>query len=299
MTNEGAMNRVAIIGCPGSGKSTFARALHERTGLPLFHLDNLWWKPDRTHITREEFDAALREILDGEAWIVDGNYSRTVEMRIAACDTVIFLDYNEQTCMDGIVSRIGCERPDIPWTESELDPELVALVKGFETEQRPAILALLGRYAEGREILIFRTRESADSWLLTAPQKGGNIDAQSLFTLAMKHIYGDGVPEDNDLAFRLLTQAQEMGHTEATYNLGICYHYGYGTGVDLKQAFALYLQSANAGYGKGMELVGRFYNRGIFVDRDRKQAEHWLSKAMESADADAVEEAKKEWNYHA
>ncbi len=159
------MKRVAVIGCPGSGKSTFARALQERTGLPLFHLDNIWWKSDRTHITREEFDAALREILSKDAWIVDGNYSRTVEMRIKACETVIFLDYDEQTCMDGICERIGCFRPDIPWTEQTLDPELVALVKGFRTEQRPEILALLDRYAEDREILIFRTRESAAQWL--------------------------------------------------------------------------------------------------------------------------------------
>lgn len=159
------MNRIAVIGCPGSGKSTFARALHERKGLPLFHLDNIWWKPDRTHVTHEEFDTAVWEILSRDAWIVDGNYSRTVEMRIKACDTVIFLDYDEQICMEGIASRVGEQRPDMPWTEQTLDPELVALVKGFRTEQRPEILALLDRYAEDREILIFRTRESAAQWL--------------------------------------------------------------------------------------------------------------------------------------
>ena len=120
------------------------------------------------------------------------------------------------------------------------------------------------------------------------------MNAQELFRLAMKHIYGDGVPEDNELAVRLLTQAHDMGHVEAAYNLGICYHYGYGTGIDLAKAFSLYLASANAGYGKGMELVGRFYNRGIYVERDRRQAEYWLSKAMGSSDPDAVEEAKKE-----
>lgn len=163
------MKRVAVIGCPGSGKSTFARALHEKTGLPLFHLDNIWWKPDRTHIARETFDAALREILARDKWIVDGNYSRTVEMRIAACDTVIFLDYDEQTCLDGIASRVGEDRPDISWTERALDPELVALVKGFRAEQRPAILALLDRYAD-RGILIFHTRQEADRWL-SAPDR--------------------------------------------------------------------------------------------------------------------------------
>ena len=65
------------------------------------------------------------------------------------------------------------------------------------------------------------------------------MDAQALYELAMKHIYGDGVQEDNELAVKLLTQAHGMGHVEATYNLGICYHYGHGTGVDLAKAFDL------------------------------------------------------------
>ena len=120
------------------------------------------------------------------------------------------------------------------------------------------------------------------------------MDAQELFELAMKHIYGDGVPEDNDLATELLIQAHEMGHVEATYNLGICYHYGFGTDVDLEKAFELYLKSANAGYGKGIELVGRFYNQGIYVEKNRSQAEYWLNKAINSSDPDAVDEAKKE-----
>lgn len=120
------------------------------------------------------------------------------------------------------------------------------------------------------------------------------MNAQELFELAMRHIYGDGVPEDNDLATELLIQAHEMGHVEATYNLGICYHYGFGTDVDLEKAFELYLKSANAGYGKGIELVGRFYNQGIYVEKNRGQAEYWLNKAINSSDPDAVNEAKKE-----
>lgn len=123
------------------------------------------------------------------------------------------------------------------------------------------------------------------------------MSAQKLYELAMKCIYGDGVPEDNELAVKLLTQAHNMGHVEATYNLGICYHYGYGTAIDLEKAYELYLESANGGYGKGMELVGRFYNRGIYVKQDRGQAEYWLQRAMGSSDPDAVEEAKKEMSF--
>lgn len=119
-------------------------------------------------------------------------------------------------------------------------------------------------------------------------------DGESLYRLAMKHIYGDGVAEDNELAARLLTQAHALGHMEATYNLGICYHYGYGVEADLEKAYELYLESANAGYGKGMELVGRFYSQGIYVEKDREKAVFWLKKAMESGDPEAAEEARKE-----
>ncbi len=120
------------------------------------------------------------------------------------------------------------------------------------------------------------------------------MDAENLYQLAMKHIYGDGVAEDNELAAKLLAEAAAMGHVEAAYHLGICFQYGYGVEVDLQKAFALYLRSAEAGYGKGMELVGRFYNQGIYVEQDREKAVFWLQKAIASSDPEAVTEAQKE-----
>ena len=157
-------HRILILGCSGSGKSTFARALAARTGLPLVHLDNIWWRADRTHISREEFDRALVELLAGEKWIVDGEYSRTVEVRLRACDTAIFLDYPEVVCMDGIRARVGQPRPDMPWTERALDPELVALVQNYARDDRPALLSLLQQYPDKRS-LIFTSREEAARWL--------------------------------------------------------------------------------------------------------------------------------------
>ena len=157
-------NRILVLGCPGSGKSTFARLLHERTGLPLVHLDNVWWRADGTHIPREEFDRALDEILQGEKWIMDGDYSRTYEVRVRAADTVIFLDYPEEVCMAGIIARVGQKRPDIPWTERALDPELVALVQNYARDDRPALLSLLQKYPD-KQALIFPSREEAARWL--------------------------------------------------------------------------------------------------------------------------------------
>ena len=79
------MKKVIVIGCPGSGKTTFSQRLSEKTGLPLFHLDAIWHKPDKTHITREEFDARLSDIFARDLWIIDGNYQRTLERRLLAC----------------------------------------------------------------------------------------------------------------------------------------------------------------------------------------------------------------------
>ena len=158
-------DRILILGCPGSGKSTFARALAARTGLPLVHLDNIWWRADGTHVPREAFDLALGELLRGEQWIMDGDYSRTYEVRIRAADTVIFLDYPEAVCMDGIRARVGQARPDMPWAETALDPELVALVQNYRRDNRPQVLALLQKYPE-KQAIVFTDRAQADRWLV-------------------------------------------------------------------------------------------------------------------------------------
>lgn len=162
--NEILGTKIIVLGCSGSGKSVFARKLREKTGLPLIHLDNIWWRPDRTHITREEFDLRLGALLRGDRWILDGDYSRTYEPRIKACDTVIFLDYGEAVAMAGITGRVGRQRADIPWTEGTLDPELVELVRNYQAKNRPALLALLAQYPEKR-LIRFTTRQEADAWL--------------------------------------------------------------------------------------------------------------------------------------
>ena len=162
-----------VTGSPGSGKSVFSIRLHEKTGLPLYHLDNVWWKPDRTHVTREEFDARLADILKEDKWILDGSYSRTFEPRIAACDTVILLDYDKDVCMQGIMERVGQVRPDMPWTEQTLDPELIELVETYKERNNPKLSELFRRYPD-KEIHIFRTRAEADAWLSAIPRGESN-----------------------------------------------------------------------------------------------------------------------------
>ena len=111
------MLKIIIVGSPGAGKSTFARKLRDITGIPLFYLDMLWHKPDRTTVTQEEFNNRLNGILQKDRWIIDGNYQRTLEPRLQACDTVFLMDFPLETCISGAESRIGKKREDLPWTE--------------------------------------------------------------------------------------------------------------------------------------------------------------------------------------
>ena len=136
------MQKILIIGCPGSGKSTLARALQEKTGLPLCHLDMLYWNADKTVVEKPVFLDRLSRVLATDRWIIDGNFSSTMEMRLAACDTVIFLDYPTDLCIESVRARRGKPRPDLPWIEQEEDAEFMAYIKGFAIERRPQILAL-------------------------------------------------------------------------------------------------------------------------------------------------------------
>lgn len=160
------MKRVIIIGCPGSGKSTFARKLQSVTGLPLHHLDLIYWKSDRTIVPREEFLEKLHQIMAQKQWIIDGNYASTMEMRMQVCDTVIFLDYPPELCLAGAQERKGKARPDLPWVESNDldDSEFMEYIRKFHELNRPTILSLLEKYSD-KEIIIFHSREDAEIFL--------------------------------------------------------------------------------------------------------------------------------------
>lgn len=159
------MKRAVVIGCSGSGKSVFSRKLRDVTGSPLHYLDMIWHKPDGTNISREEFDEKLISIISRDSWIIDGNYQRTLETRIKACDTVFLFDLPTEICIEGALSRIGKKREDMPWFENELDPEFRQWIESFRANQLPEIYRLLEKYENGREIVVFRTREQADKFI--------------------------------------------------------------------------------------------------------------------------------------
>lgn len=166
------MKKIIVIGCPGSGKSTFSRALQNITGLPLFHLDLLYWNPDRTIVEESIFYQRMFEIIKKDEWIIDGNYGSTMELRLQECDTVFFLDYPLEVCLNGIKERKGKFRPDMPWqeNENEEDIEFNNFVKNFNMQNRPKIIELLKKYFY-KEIYIFKNRNDADEFISQLEKK--------------------------------------------------------------------------------------------------------------------------------
>ena len=159
------MKKIIVIGCPGAGKTTFAEKLKGITGIPLFYLDAVWHKPDRTHISRAEFDERLSEIMSLEEWIIDGNYSRTVEIRIQMSDTIFLFDLPTEVCIQGATDRLGKGRYDMPWIDTELDPNLKREIEEFPSKNLPVIYELLSRYAANKQLIVFKSREQADEYL--------------------------------------------------------------------------------------------------------------------------------------
>ena len=160
------MKKIIVIGCPGSGKSTFSRALERVSGIPLFHLDLLYWNADRTIVEESIFHQRMFEIIKKDEWIIDGNYGSTIELRLQECDTVFFLDYPLEVCLLGISERKGKERDDMPWVEpeNEEDEEFIEFVRSYNSKNRPEVLKLLEKYSN-REIYIFKSREEAKEFL--------------------------------------------------------------------------------------------------------------------------------------
>ena len=159
------MKKVIVIGCPGSGKSTFSKALNKITKIPLYHLDMLFWNEDKTTVEKSVFLHRLLKITENSDWIIDGNYSSTMELRMETCDTVVFLDYPLDVCLSGIRERKGKPRSDMPWIEDgEEDAEFVDFIKNYNTQSRPKVIELLKKYSH-KDIYIFSNRIQAEEFL--------------------------------------------------------------------------------------------------------------------------------------
>ena len=163
------MERVVIIGCGGAGKSTLARSLGEKTGLPVVHLDKLFWKPGWVESTREEIDGIIQWEIRKDRWIIDGNYNRTLTKRLERCDTVIYLDFSRFACLWGVMKRIltthGTVRPDMgAGCPERFDLEFLKWVWNFNKTKRKQYYELLNSL-EDKNVIILRSRREVNAFV--------------------------------------------------------------------------------------------------------------------------------------
>ena len=163
------MERVMIIGCSGAGKTTLSRKLGEKTGLPVVHLDQIWWSPGNwEHLNWEEFDRLLVVEMAKDRWILDGNYNRTLDLRLERADTVSYLDFTRWQCLRGWIGRViknrGRARADMaPGCAEWFDPEMAGWIWNFNRQNREKYLKKLGGW--NGELYILRSRREVKRFL--------------------------------------------------------------------------------------------------------------------------------------
>ncbi|MCI7019362.1 MAG: topology modulation protein [Clostridiales bacterium] len=158
------MERILIIGCSGSGKSRLARKLGQKLGLPVIHLDQLWWTENWQNVTVEEFDSRLAMALNMDRWIIDGNYSRTMGVRLSQCDTVIYLDFSRWACLLGMCQRLlssrGKTRPDMPaGCPERFSWEFVKWIWDFNKNNRVRNYTYLAQAKHAQSVVLKNRRE--------------------------------------------------------------------------------------------------------------------------------------------
>ncbi len=165
------VKRIAIIGSGGAGKTTLGRTLSERLGIPVIHLDAHFWTPGWVPTPREDWVQAERELMQPEAWIVDGNFFRTMDARLALADTVIFLDLPRLTCLARVLKRRvryhGRSRPDMAaGCPEKIDLEFLRWIWDYPRTKRPAMLEKLASVrASGRRAVHLRSASEVARFL--------------------------------------------------------------------------------------------------------------------------------------
>ena len=155
------MQRVLVIGISGAGKSTFARKLAARTGLPLIHLDTEFWKPGWKVTERAEWRAKVAKLAERDAWIMDGNYGASLDLRLPRADRVIWFDYPRLVCVWRALWRVattyGRVRPDLaPGCPEQFDRQFLRFIWNFNANSRPKIVAMLAEHGAHLRPIVFR-----------------------------------------------------------------------------------------------------------------------------------------------
>lgn len=160
-----------VIGPGGAGKSTFARRFGELTGVEVVHLDSLYWRPGWVETPKPEWAEVVASVLARESWIVDGNYSGTLEQRIAACDGVVFLDLPRRTCVWRVLKRAlryrGKTRPDMAQgCPEKLDLSFIGWIWNYRTRTRPKVLRLLETLSGAKRVIRLQSPAEVEQYLM-------------------------------------------------------------------------------------------------------------------------------------
>ena len=163
------MERIIIIGSCGAGKSTLAVSLAQKTNLPLVHLDKIKFIGNWQERSKEDFDEILLSELKKPRWIIDGNYNRTIPLRMQYCDTVIFLDFPRLVCIWGVIKRVikyhGKTRPDMGGNCPErFDLDFMKFVWQFRYKHRKRYLEMLSGVSD-KNIIILKNRRQVKKLL--------------------------------------------------------------------------------------------------------------------------------------
>jgi adenylate kinase family enzyme len=169
------MQRVLVMGCSGAGKSTFARALADRLGLPFVSLDQLFWQPGWREPKMEDFTAKVTRAAEKSAWVIDGNYTRhgAGELRRERADTIVWFDLPRRVCLAGIFKRIvttyGTVRPEMaPGCPEQVDWAFLKYVWTYRDMQRPKLLVFFSALRGDQRFVAFTKRAQAADFLLRA-----------------------------------------------------------------------------------------------------------------------------------
>lgn len=174
------MRRVLVIGSGGAGKSTLAAELAARLGLPLVHLDAQFWNPGWRETPKDEWQARVRELAAAPAWVMDGNYGGTFDVRMAACDTVIFLDLPRVQCLTRAVRRWlryrGGTRPDMaPGCPEQFSWEFAAWIWSYPSQRRPDVLRRLGGMRADQRAIILRSSREVSAFVRALPPAPASV----------------------------------------------------------------------------------------------------------------------------